>query len=85
MIHAVAAFAALSLIMTITPGPDSLLVLRSSLRDGRRAGARVAAGATCGSLAWGTASAVGVTAVLAASAQLYRGVQPAGGKDHDRV
>jgi len=85
MIHAVAAFAALSLIMTITPGPDSLLVLRSSLRDGRRAGARVAAGATCGSLARGTASAVGVTAVLAASAQLYRGVQPAGGKDHDRV
>jgi threonine/homoserine/homoserine lactone efflux protein len=78
MIHAVTAFAALSLIMTITPGPDSLLVLRSSLRDGRSAGARVAAGATCGSLAWGAASAVGVTAVLAASAQIYRGVQLAG-------
>lgn len=66
MIYAVAAFAVLSLIVTITPGPDSLLVLRSSLRGGRRTGARVAAGAACGSLAWGIASAVGVTAVLAA-------------------
>jgi threonine/homoserine/homoserine lactone efflux protein len=47
----VAAFAVLSLIVTVTPGPDSLLVLRSSLLGGRRAGARVAGGAASGSLA----------------------------------
>jgi hypothetical protein len=51
MIDKIAAFAVLSLILTITPGPDGLLVLRSSLLAGRRAGARVAAGATSGSQA----------------------------------
>jgi threonine/homoserine/homoserine lactone efflux protein len=74
----IAAFALLSLIITVTPGPDSLLVLRSSLRDGRRAGIRVAAGATSGSLFWGVCSAAGLTAIMAASAQAFRAVQLAG-------
>jgi threonine/homoserine/homoserine lactone efflux protein len=78
MLTKIAAFAVMSLILTITPGPDSLLVLRSSLLGGRRTGARVAAGATSGSLAWGICSAAGVTAILAASAQLYRAIQLAG-------
>jgi threonine/homoserine/homoserine lactone efflux protein len=78
MMTKIAAFAVLSLIVTVTPGPDSLLVLRSSLRAGRRAGARVAGGATSGSLAWGICSAAGLTAILAASAQLYRVLQLAG-------
>jgi threonine/homoserine/homoserine lactone efflux protein len=74
----IAAFALLSLIITVTPGPDSLLVLRSSLRAGRRAGIRVAAGATSGSLFWGLCSAAGLTAIMAASAQAFRAVQLAG-------
>jgi threonine/homoserine/homoserine lactone efflux protein len=78
MMDRIAAFAVLSLILTVTPGPDSLMVLRSSLRAGRRAGARVAAGAATGSLAWGICSAAGLTAILAASAQLFRAVQFAG-------
>jgi len=78
MMTKVAAFAVMSLIVTVTPGPDSLLVVRSSLRGGRRAGARVAGGAASGSLAWGICSAVGLTALLAASAQAYRSVQLAG-------
>jgi threonine/homoserine/homoserine lactone efflux protein len=78
MMDRIAAFAALSLVVTITPGPDSLLVLRSSLLTGRRSGALVAAGATSGSLAWGFCSAAGLTAILAASAQLYRILQLAG-------
>jgi threonine/homoserine/homoserine lactone efflux protein len=74
----IAAFALLSLIITVTPGPDSLLVLRSSLRAGRGAGMRVAAGATSGSLFWGVCSAAGLTAIMAASAQAFRAVQLAG-------
>ncbi len=42
MMDRIAAFAVLSLILTVTPGPDSLLVLRSSLRAGRRAGVQLA-------------------------------------------
>jgi threonine/homoserine/homoserine lactone efflux protein len=78
MMTKIAAFAVMSLIVTVTPGPDSLLVLRSSLLSGRHTGARVAAGAASGSLAWGLFSAAGLTALLAASAQAYRAVQLAG-------
>src|SRR5215469_5281090 len=78
MMTKIAAFAVMSLILTVTPGPDSMLVLRSSLLGGRRTGARVAGGATSGSLAWGISSAAGLTAILAASAQLYRALQLAG-------
>ena len=78
MMTRIAAFAVLSLIVTVTPGPDSLLVLRSSLVAGRHTGARVAGGATSGSLAWGICSAARLTAILAASAQLYRALQLAG-------
>jgi threonine/homoserine/homoserine lactone efflux protein len=76
--NAITAFALLSLVLTVTPGPDSLLVLRSSLRAGRRTGIRVEAGATSGSLFWGICSAAGLTAVMAASAQAFRAVQLAG-------
>ena len=76
--NSIAAFALLSLILTVTPGPDSLLVLRSSLRAGRRTGIRVAAGAASESLFWGLCSAAGLTAVMAASAQAFRYVQLAG-------
>ncbi len=76
--NSIAAFALLSLILTITPGPDSLLVLRSSLRGGRRTGSRVAGGAAIGSLFWGLCSAAGLTAIMTASAQAFRAVQLAG-------
>jgi threonine/homoserine/homoserine lactone efflux protein len=72
------AFAALSVVVAVTPGPDSMLVVQRTLRRGRREGVRVAAGAGAGSLAWGIGSALGLTAILATSAQLYRGVQLAG-------
>jgi threonine/homoserine/homoserine lactone efflux protein len=78
MMGSLAAFGVLSLIVAVTPGPDSLLVIRASLLEGRRGGARVAGGAASGSLAWGICSAAGLTAILAASAQLYRGIQLAG-------
>ena len=73
--NSIAAFALLPLILTLTPGPDNLLVLRSSLRGGRRTGIRVAGGAASGSLFWGLCSAAGLTAIMAASAQAFRAVQ----------
>lgn len=74
----VLAFSALALVVAVTPGPDSLLVLRQSLRCGRHAGMRVGLGAASGSLAWGVCSALGLTAILAASARSYRAVELAG-------
>jgi threonine/homoserine/homoserine lactone efflux protein len=72
------AFTAVSLVVAVTPGPDSLLVLRQTLRWGRGAGIRAGTGAASGSLVWGVCSALGLTAILAASARSYRAVELAG-------
>ncbi|MEU4850251.1 LysE family translocator [Streptomyces gilvosporeus] len=57
-------FALFALLMTMTPGPDTLLVLRNCVRGGRRSGAATALGAALGSLAWAAAAAVGLAAAL---------------------
>lgn len=74
-IHSILAFGVFSVVVAVTPGPDSLLVLRNTLARGRNAGIRVASGAAAGSLIWGLACAIGIAAILAASAELYRTVQ----------
>lgn len=72
------AFTTLSFVVAVTPGPDSLLVLRHTLQRGRREGVRIGTGAASGSLVWGVCSALGLTALLAASARSYRAVELAG-------
>jgi threonine/homoserine/homoserine lactone efflux protein len=64
--------------VAVTPGPDSLLVLRNTLRGGRRAGIYTALGAATGSLVWGLGSAAGLTAIIAASAEVFRVVELVG-------
>jgi threonine/homoserine/homoserine lactone efflux protein len=61
------AFALFAALLTITPGPDTLLVLRASASGGPRVGVAAAVGISLGCLGWAVASAVGVTAVLTAS------------------
>ena len=67
MVTSLLAFAAFAALLTITPGVDTLLVLRTSAAGGRGAGIAAATGIGLGCLAWATAGAIGVTAVLAAS------------------
>ncbi|MGW1836666.1 LysE family translocator [Streptomyces sp. BBFR2] len=64
MTAAMAGFALFALLMTVVPGPDTLLVLRNCLRGGRRSGAATALGAAAGSLAWAVAAAFGLAAAL---------------------
>ncbi|MFG2137000.1 LysE family translocator [Streptomyces sp. NPDC048650] len=64
MTAAVLGFALFALLMTMAPGPDTLLVLRNCVRGGRRTGAATALGAAVGSLAWAVAAAVGLAAAL---------------------
>ncbi|MFF8785705.1 LysE family translocator [Streptomyces sp. NPDC015125] len=64
MTAAVWGFALFALVMTVTPGPDTLLVLRNCVRGGRRTGAATAVGAAIGSLTWAVAAAVGLAAAL---------------------
>jgi threonine/homoserine/homoserine lactone efflux protein len=58
-------------LLTITPGLDTAIVLRASALEGRKAGIAAAAGITLGLVVWGAASAIGLTALLAASSLAY--------------
>jgi len=68
---AVVAFALVAGLVTITPGLDTALVLRSALTQGRKSAYATALGICTGCLVWGVAAAVGVSAVLTASTAAY--------------
>src|SRR5262245_3143988 len=71
-------FLVVAAVAAVIPGPDSFVVLRTALTDGPRAGTWAAAGSATGNLVWGTASALGVAAVLAASATAFSAVKLVG-------
>ena len=67
-------FAAVAAVLTVIPGLDTTLVLRSALTQSRRHAVVTALGVSTGALAWGAAAAVGAAALLAASEVAYRAV-----------
>jgi threonine/homoserine/homoserine lactone efflux protein len=69
--HAVLSFALLGALLTITPGLDTALVLRSAITMGRAPAFATALGINVGALIWGAAAAVGVSALLTASETGY--------------
>lgn len=71
-------FLLLAVLLSVTPGPDAVLVLRSSVRGGRRLGSATALGAATGSLLWGMLATVGLAVVIAQSAALYQAIRLAG-------
>lgn len=73
------AFVGVALVLSVTPGPDMALVLRNTLRGGRADGLRTVGGIAVGLAGWATASALGVAAVLAASATVFTALKIAGG------
>ena len=73
-----ASFLAVAAIAAVIPGPDTFVVLRTALADGPRAGTFAAGGSAAGNVLWGAASALGVAAVLAASATAFSVVKLAG-------
>jgi threonine/homoserine/homoserine lactone efflux protein len=76
--HAFVSFLAVAVIAAVIPGPDSFVVLRTALADGARAGTWAAAGSAAGNMLWGAASALGIAAVLAASATAFSAIKLAG-------
>lgn len=77
-VESVLAFCALCLLLELTPGPNTFLVLRHSLH-GARAGVATALGSAAGALAWAGAVAVGLAALLERSAQAYQVLKVLGG------
>jgi threonine/homoserine/homoserine lactone efflux protein len=64
--------------LTISPGPDFAVVVRRLITGGRFHGVACEVGIATGCCVWGVASAVGLSAVLAASTVLYDGLRIAG-------
>lgn len=71
-------FVALAAVGLLVPGPDTFVVLRTSVAAGAGAGTLAAAGSASGNLVWGSASAVGVTSLLAASDTAFTTLKLAG-------
>jgi len=67
MAPALLAFALAATLLIVAPGPDSLLVMRNTLRGGRRAGWITAGGTMSGLLIWAASAALGVTELLRVS------------------
>lgn len=65
------AFAGATVVLLLIPGPAVLYILNRTLSDGRRAGLAAVAGLEVGDLVQASLAAVGVSAVLATSAQMF--------------
>lgn len=70
-VSALIAFAAAAVLLTITPGMDNALVLRTAAVDGRRDAFAAALGISLGCLGWALITAAGLSALLAASEGAY--------------
>jgi threonine/homoserine/homoserine lactone efflux protein len=75
---ALIAFSIAAGLLTITPGLDTALVLRTAAVEGARRAWLAAAGVCLGTLGWGAIAAVGLGALLAASALAFEVLKWAG-------
>jgi threonine/homoserine/homoserine lactone efflux protein len=71
-------FLGVSILVIVTPGPDTALTIRNSVRGGRLGGIGTALGVSTGQLIWAVATSVGLVAVLLASEPVFRAVRLAG-------
>jgi threonine/homoserine/homoserine lactone efflux protein len=71
-------FAAAGILLNLTPGPDVLYIVTHALRSGARAGMVAACGITAGCFVHIAAAALGVSALMAASATAFTVLKWAG-------
>ncbi|SEG84806.1 Threonine/homoserine/homoserine lactone efflux protein [Thermomonospora echinospora] len=72
------AFCGAALLISMAPGPSTVVIMRQSMLSGRRAGAAAMLGNEAGVLAWGVAAALGLSALLVASQVAYEVLRLAG-------
>jgi threonine/homoserine/homoserine lactone efflux protein len=74
----VVAFVGVVAVIVVVPGPDMALVLQNGLARGRRAAVETAVGINAGLLVWAVAAALGIAALLHASATAFTLLKLAG-------
>lgn len=72
------AFLSVSLLVIVTPGPDTALVIRNTLLGGRRGGILTSLGVATGQACWTFAASAGVAALLVTLAPAFLAVKLAG-------
>ncbi|MDR5729585.1 MAG: LysE family translocator [Terriglobia bacterium] len=77
--HSLIAFAFVAGLLTITPGLDTALVLRTAAVEGTRSAMMAALGIALGCLGWAVATSVGLGALVAASQFAYDVLRIVGG------
>src|SRR5262245_6676262 len=73
--HQIIAFAGIAALLTITPGQDTVLVIRNVMAQGQRAGLLTTFGICCGLFVHATLSAVGLSLILLKSATAFEVVK----------
>ena len=74
-----AAFLVAAVLITLAPGPDNLMVLSLGIARGRRAGVAFGLGCALGCLSHTALAALGISALIAASAGAFAALKIAGG------
>ena len=72
------AFLGVAVVVTLTPGPATALVVRGALRGGRGFALQTTFGNATGILFWAVASAIGISALVAASEAAFVVLKVAG-------
>jgi threonine/homoserine/homoserine lactone efflux protein len=78
MLHTLLTFLPVAVLLSMTPGVATALVVRNAARGGRRQAFLTTSGNSVGVLAWACFAAVGIAAVVAASAAVFDAVKLAG-------
>ena len=72
------AFLSISVLVIVTPGPDTAITIRNTLLGGRVGGIFTALGIAAGQTIWALATSVGVVALLLASEPVFLATKYAG-------
>ncbi len=78
MVSQFGAFLGVSVLVIVTPGPDTALTIRNTLLGGRRSGLFTALGVATGQATWTIATSAGIAAVLLASEPAFLAVRAVG-------
>ncbi|GAA4602010.1 LysE family translocator [Actinoallomurus liliacearum] len=78
MLQSLFVFVGAAFLVAMVPGPSTAVIVRESVRSGRRAGVAVMLGNEIGVLLWGVAAVFGLSALLLASRIAYDVMRVAG-------
>jgi threonine/homoserine/homoserine lactone efflux protein len=78
MTTAVLTFSLAAMLIVLLPGPDTLVVVRNLVRDGRQTAFLTVLGVLAGLTVWVAAASLGLSALLRASHDAYLGLRVAG-------